>query len=483
MHWNHKFLSGEITFDEMQRYDNKLLELGEMFCASNSSILMQFDDVASYVQAFLKNHRELNALLVCHIPGQPDAKWCSLPVLLEEYGLCLPLEALELIAKVTFPSQTPADIPCEMSVDLHNSTTLKELDDLVQAVHSFLKPIAPHVSMLIFFKLVRSALYDKYRRYHLKKFAVPQDARSRTEPMSLTSIKPPSMGDFFPLLTSAPPPASSYQPSSSKDLAQGLSVDSIVDSLRSTHNLIRRIMKGTATYLEIVAEDEELLKRLDLEKEFGILSDYAKVEKLPCSDYEGLHGVQSMLEIPQCATLVKNIFLVCNQYGLEACKTDCCLREVMELTQDYAEEKHKFSITPLVAIDKMKRVRKILCLKEKTSLKCLDIFEAVLNSAAFYQFLKDKHFYGTRGQDTFRKQYQLITAQLQHEEYDEKILNHLLPAFKVIFPFLSVSKCFKDLMTEVASLNAEYGLEQLRTVNANIMQIRRWFYRSEVRKK
>ena len=86
------------------------------------------------------------------------------------------------------------------------------------------------------------------------------------------------------------------------------------------------------------------------------------------------------------------------------------------------------------------------------------------------------------GQAIFLQQYQLITAQLQHEEYDEQVLNHLFAAFKVISPFMDAKKSFTELMREVTALNAVNGLKQLETVNTNITLIRLWFSRAEVRK-
>ena len=77
----------------------------------------------------------------------------------------------------------------------------------------------------------------------------------------------------------------------------------------------------------------------------------------------------------------------------------------------------------------MKNVKKTLCLDSMPFPHCLELFTAVQDSAAFFQFVCDRRFYGQKGKDVFLQKYQLITAQLQHEEYDETVLNHLLAAF------------------------------------------------------
>lgn len=491
MHWNSKFSSKDITYHEIleyPHYDVMLRELGHQFCAS--SLLTQAEDLESYTNAFFGDHTELNALLLHYIPGHVDMKWCTLPALLKDFGVHLPHEAQELfISKVNFPSQNPENQlvdPSTIGMQLDDSMTLRELSNLVRAINSCLEPIAKFLNMLVFFKLTKSSLFDIYRSHYLERFAVVEDASLLTELTSsgsFFSVRAPPSGILSSSITFAPPAASlafSAKQVAKQDSVEGPSMKSIVDSLQSIYDLIHKIMKGTATYLDIAAGDEQMLKRLDMKREFAILSQYAQMEKLPRSDYEGLEGVQSMLEIFQCSTLVMNISLVCDRYNLEACKNDSDLKEVVELTQDYTEERHRFEITPLDAIAKMKRVKEILCMSGRTSLKCLDIFEAVLESAAFCQFVKDKHFDDTQGQTTFQQLHQLIYNQLQHEKYDEQVLNHLLPAFKVITPFMDVNKRFNQLMKAVTSLNAENSLEQLKTVNANIMLIRHWFHRAKV---
>ena len=102
-------------------------------------------------------------------------------------------------------------------------------------------------------------------------------------------------------------------------------------------------------------------------------------------------------------------------------------------------------------------------------------------SNAFYQFVHDKHFVGEKGQALFQQQYQLITAQLQHEEYDETVLNHLYAAFTFIFPFMDTHQNFHQLMSQVTNLDVTNEMKQLQTVNTNITLIQLWFCRIEVR--
>ena len=121
----------------------------------------------------------------------------------------------------------------------------------------------------------------------------------------------------------------------------------------------------------------------------------------------------------------------------------------------------------------------------------LDIFSKIADSAEFYQFICEKGFTGENGQARFHQQYQLITAQLQHEEYDEAVLNLLYAAYKLILPFTIKDQSFHSLLGSVKQMLTSASpvgaakvtpdcLMQIETVNRNINLIQLWFSRGEV---
>ena len=485
-YWNRKFYLQEISYDEVLLYANshiRLNPLGEEVCVS--SLFIEFSHIQNIKTSFLTEFEMLNALFLRYIPGHPDAKWCVLTVLLEEYGISIPQKLQNLIMKnVSFPGKEgPISEPqlgtplhpstsglfqpgCDVSLRLHRSTTLKELSEVVMNLDEFQHPLTEHLGMLVFFKLTHSVLFDRYLRYFLNKITATQYI-----PQGATPFKD------FGFVVPDNSPINLYTPSSPPS---GVSMENLVQSLKNTHDLFNRILAGIATYSEIIAEDELILQQLDIESEFSILEKYVQISNVSSDCCDGLKGVRSMLELFQYTSHIKNIHSVCQQYHLSRCIRDPLLRELTDIMQDHMVEEDRSKMTPLVASEKMRRVKEILCLGSHSSSKCLDVFAAMTDSADFYQFMRDKQFYGQQGQAIFLQQYELITAQLQHEEYDESVLNHLLAAFKVISPFMDVQKKFTDLMKEVTALNAVNGLKQLETVNKNITLIRLWFSRAEV---
>jgi hypothetical protein len=439
----------------------------------DSSVLIDTDHVLSVLRDFKETFNKLNALLLWYV----DNKWCSFPSLLEEYGVHLPEKIQVFINyRVSFPDQdgqhsmqklgTPiplcADrnfkLDSEISCRLHKDVTYNELLDVVNEIKCFLQPVSKYRQVLVLFKN-EGTLFHKYLQNYLDCQTSPDDS-----PMEFTSIS-----SF-----SAIPPMSPIQ----QEKPQGTSMDTFINGVEHASKLIVRVMSGYATYLEITAGDERMLEGLDIEREFAILSKYAD---LTGSDFSGGSGVQSILELPQYTKHCKNIIEVCKQYNLRACLKDPTLIELQTIMEECSSIEARSNMTPNEAMAKMEKVKEILCLTGKSSSKYLNIFAAMKDSAPFYQFAKEKNFHGEQGQAIFLQQYQLITAQLQHEDYDEQVLNQLKPAFKVISPFMNSQQNFTELMTAVTNLaNPVDNLKYLETVNANVMTIQKWFSRAEV---
>jgi hypothetical protein len=475
-YWRKKFQEQDVDYGIVDLYDSILLPLGDSVCAS--SLLV---DMKNVKMTFLSKVNSLKNDLLLSIPGQPE--WCTLPGLLEEYGVYLPQEAKDLIAeKISFPSQedqgTEGTLSCrDISLRVHKNMSMKELTSLVKKVNSFQEDFFEFRNTFVFFKLNRSILFHKYLWHYLEKVAKSEEDQEASIPFPGFSSRISGMR-FSP---------------SSGSMVQGRPMQHLLSALQSTLKLMERLMSGTATYSEITAEGnlmsylldttrtidaqrELISQQIDLRREFEILSRYGKEFK-PFLRID-FSGMQSMLELAQYSKHVDDIQFVFDQYHLTSCSEDPLLKELIDIVKD-VKSGNTSSLTPTVAKQQMARVKEILNCGESS--KWLYIFAAVRESAAFYKFVKEKKFDGSEGQAVFVQQYQLITAQLQHEEYDDQVLNHLRAAFKVISPFTDSSKTFSSLVKEVAALNPVDSLNHLQTVNANIVIVRLWFSKSEVR--
>ena len=463
---SHQF--SDNSYDEILQCANNCTSLKTIWVALHAnSLQLNFQCIEDFKRVFLNFYDRLNRLLLYSIPGQ-DSEWYTLSDLVLKWGLSLsPDDQKFLQTKVIFPNPKHCYLPtkqlCSISlptsdffVRLVKSVTLRELERHVLSIEASLKPIAGHLlRVLAFFKSESSYLFKFYLSYYLN------EAKASCQVCQSDTL----------LFTSSLSKSLTAQPQH----AEILTMEVFADALKLTESMVNKIVQGKAEYSEIVMEGNLKLEELEIEKEFNILSKYASVFDVPKSDS---NDIESMLVLFQYTTHIKSIISVCQQYHLEKCLQDPLLQdELTKVMKHYTSEEDRSKADPCEAREKMKKVKEILY---QADTSCLSIFKAVADSAEFYQFIKDRQFCGQSGMDTFLQQYQLVTAQLQHEEYDEQVLNHLLAAFKVISPFMDTEKKFDELMQEVSALDAVNGLRQLETVNANITLIRLWFSRAEV---
>lgn len=234
---------------------------------------------------------------------------------------------------------------------------------------------------------------------------------------------------------------------------------------------------------------EELIQKFNTENEFEIMCAFPDFKEISNANKEGKEGIMHMLDLLQFSQQISVISEVCNQYHLKQCSNDPKLKQLMEIVNSIETAEGRAEVTGNIANSHMKKVWKILNF-EDTSIakKCLKIFPAVADCPAFYQFIQTKGFANNR--NAFISQVELIKLQLQHEDYNETVLNHLMPAFQYISPFLDKEQSLGDLMNKIIKLfhdgvgfgcNSTKDFCQLETVNSNIMMIQIWFSRTEVR--
>ena len=326
-------------------------------------------------------------------------------------------------------------------------------------IDSFLAPVERSLNTLTFFVLCESEIFDKYLKLQLAKLDPKPKRRSGPSAFTLPTV----------VLDKK------------EEVPQGVTVQVLGEALGRTKDLLLKLNEGTASYSDIIAERSLSLKSLDIDREFNILNLYTRFAKIDVANPEGLEGVKAMLQLFQYTGHIEVIHSVCDQYQLERCLDDKDLKELVQLVKILEEVENRDKLTAKDAIEKMETVSRVLLLEQKHNPKFLDLFSAVADSADFHQFIvTEKQFVGESGQALFQQQYELIKTQLQHEEYNEVVLNHLFAAFQFIMPFTDTEQSFAQLMQRVYKLSAYDARNQLDTVNRNINLIRLWFSRTEV---
>ena len=405
--------------------------------------------------------------------------------MLSKYGVALPgAILLALKQHITFPGETKTagkkdlrlnhPIECSVSntfcpdqdiqLEITCEMTMDKLKALVHDIESFLMPAQPYMDLLTFFFLRDSEIFDKHLKLQLCKQEESQKPARKVSPAPLIVL---------PVMAIETKPT---------DVIKGVSIGTLGDVLMAVKELLLKLIKGSASYNDITADGTLTLKSLDIDHEFSILNQYAEHAQINIRDAEGLKGVKAMLELFQYTRHIRVINDICEQFRLEKCLKDPNLIELVTLVDVLDQRNDQETLTAKDAIEKMKKVTKILRLGASSNGRFLELFSAVADSTDFYHFVvNEKQFVGQNGQALFQQQYQLLITHLQHEEYNEVVLNHLFAAFKLIIPFTDREVDFKTLMSNVSGLNAYDGRRQLETVNRNINLIRLWFSKAEVK--
>ena len=240
--------------------------------------------------------------------------------------------------------------------------------------------------------------------------------------------------------------------------------------LSSTTKALIDLCVGNVQYSELPLQKEASISDL----EFEFLMHFSELHG--CSS-EGLSGIRCMAVIGQLPLQLQVMKKVFDQYGLKHCHDSNFLKAIVE---SESMQQGKLTIQPCEAVKMLKHIESLLHCSFTQLQNTIRLFESVANSAPFYQFAMDRKFYGPKGMELFQQKYEILTAQLQHEEYDDAVLNHLYAAYRVILPFLNTDQDYETFMSNVVQLDATNGLKQLQTVNENITLIQIWFSRVEV---
>ncbi len=444
--WNKRCNQLTLGYSDILHYYtdfSKIQCLAECFGESRNVVCL--DTIKTLKDSFERKYEELAKILILEVSTDHGIECCNTFNLLKQYGIRIPTDVEVLIStKFFFPGEK---IPGENKivkasffsekptfVNISDQLTLDELRTIYASTEKFIAPISPQdLDMLAYFKVNGSILFEKHLLQNLK------------------IVK--------------------------KNAPDDLSFDQLISAIEATDIRMEEILSEVATYNQIITEDEGMLQKLDIDKEYSILKQFKKYSVYPST---GLDGIKCMLELIQYTLHIDYIKKLCNQYETMAHYLyDEALVKLFEIA-----EKHDdcSQLNAKTAKQDHAILKNILHCNNPSSLKRLNIFQAVSNSVAFYKFLRENKFYGSEGKHNFLKQYELITAQLMHEEYNEQVLNHLRIGFKIMYPFLNPKISFFWLMDEIMKQDYTDEFSQLDTVNFNITLIRLWFSRAEVSK-
>ena len=410
-------------------------------------------DFKSITSLFQNKWFSLTSSVVKHHPLSQN-KTCKLHELLCSYDVEVPEDILLFAQNKLLDSKEMTTIEEAQGIQLskkfigftlylHEECTLEEIIVVCSKYEEFEnKFIHGNIKKLVYFHLESSKLFQSYVSKQLQ----PELSFQNSLYSVNTEASGPMSAEYFNKV--------------------------LTDVLQSLDELIL----GYFTYSEIVSCHEDCLCNNDsLFQEIRILKKYVKGFEFPQAFKEGLDNLESMFHLIECSP---NIISLCKILkNFEALKDiNLAPPDLFEIANDMQSKKNE-RISVLEAKQMMEKIKNILGITE--GLDCLKILPAIAQSIEFYSFLYDQKYFGKDGQKRFKQKYDLITAQLQHQAYNDTILNHLWVAYTIMKPFLETSNSLKELVNKIKAISK--GKNQLMTVNSNLTTICIWFSKAEVR--
>lgn len=462
--WQIKIEESEFNYDEIIMCEKLRGRIKEI--CKKIHVSLDVNDILKQKDNFCQMFENLNILFLMYIPDRPESKWCSLSSILVKNGVSFPKQLEERLRKhIAIPGEhtniqlVENELPPNatgkfnpghnISLKLSNELKLKELINLVKELRTYLQPIADHMGMLVFFDLHKSVMFEDYQELSLRGVLKPPISAAAQFSSLEICLPVMQLGELEVVHDSI------------NDLALSLDV---------TKALLLKMNDGSATYREITCDGQCDILSMDLDREFKVVTEFIRSLEVDV----GLASVKNILELfKYTSNYIVKIHSVCRQFQLEGCLNDPRLKELVEIADELTSDESKQRLTVNDATIKLRQIQVTLFGEEGDKKHCLELFNVVAESAPFHLFIKKR-------KSLFIKQYELITAQLQHEEYNEHVLNNLRAAFSFISPFLDTNQDFKSLMDRVVKLETSKGLKHLQIVNSNMTLIQLWFTRAEV---
>ena len=390
-----------------------------------------------------------------------------------KYGIELPPVIDTHLKELLIPSTGHHEIPSTdgsqgyIVYTYHASPTsqLSSLESLKDSLTEFLQPLKESLDILVFIEIKSCQILVKCINYFLDK---------------LSSAHLPGHQHSQTLFTGS----KMFTLDCQKKMIQ------LNDAVQEAETVVISLIKGNVR-MEIIADifDCNDLKSIDLSVENDSLQQYYKL-KIGHEIFVNISN--SFIALLELLDVYKHIFAlqkINTFFGLNKCLNDPIMMKLIEIAKE-VDEAQKASevespnthfITSSDACDKISTIKDIFGIEDLIDNPCFNLFSLLQHGCPLYGFAQERGYNLSNGMETFYQEYQLVTADLLHEDHQEELLAVLLGAMQLTSCFFDKSCSLLDLWTSINKIsNVSAATAQLKTVNEEIGLIKIWFNRISV---
>lgn len=417
-----------ITYTVLREYSNNCVQIQQLYQLAGLQTSFTMEELGRLNTQYNNVNRELSELLILQLPKSefPHCQSQQLRDALNSYGV--DISQLQQINQNFKMVQTTNNL---YAIEPMPDIKISDYETLTNEIKVFLQPLDSYHNFFSHFHLQKNELFDACIEYYC---------------------------------------------STLRETGQLFLVEHFVSALKSTKSLLISILNGESKYADIKPIVERLnFKNLNfdlLRSQFRKYPDFAK-HKIDLN-------FMDMFELLQYKEQLPIVIAVCKKYKLAGCINSGEFAEINQYAEQLQKDEIVNELTILSASHHLKCLKKFLSNVTPPRLK---IFEVMMDAQEFYTFFVDDEYYKEERKSVFFDEIELITRDMQNEEYNDKILSHLQIAYNFILPFCDAKQNFTQLMNQISSDKFVHGessgFEQLSTVSLNVNLIKLWFLKSK----
>ena len=219
------------------------------------------------------------------------------------------------------------------------------------------------------------------------------------------------------------------------------------------------------------------LSQINRQKEMDVLHNFPEYKTSDISSFLAMINDVNTLLLFQPS--IESVVTLCNRFELKSCLNDQTFEKVKSIIDVLLSEDRKLQMQLSEASDYLKTIRQVFkssaveVFSDEDRKPYLELIAELAKSEKFHLFLKSHRFLSERG--LFHNKLQLVTTQLQEDEYGSEVIDQLLPAFTLVSP-LDENIEFPALIDHIFQQeNPSHYRKQLQMVNSSMEGIHAWF--------
>uniref|UniRef100_A0A1X7VIM8 Uncharacterized protein n=1 Tax=Amphimedon queenslandica TaxID=400682 RepID=A0A1X7VIM8_AMPQE len=414
----------------------------------NELIEITIAQLELYHSSFDKCVKKIEDLLVRKPENFPDLGREHVKSVLSEYDIPFPDELDSLLNGCVKPSSTTINISVYetetiaqplvvFTYQANPKCSLATVQSAAERLESFIRPLLDSIDFLVFNSLHKSQILEKCIQY--------------------------------------------YHNATHKSDSPIIKMQILNEAVDKAGSVIEQLMDASGNSLSMktivaIFKPEEL-KSYDLPNEDKELHQFYKLRCGKYSEIAASQSIMTFLELNNVVKRVRSLQNVCINFKLRKCLNDPIMMRLVDASKAAFDGNIKLK----KANEEVQFIKKIFNIVNGGLIDhpFFLLISSLENNCQLYDFANERGYGSVEGMDIFLQEYRLVTTDLLFEEFEEDILDKLIAAMELIFPFFDTTCTLVELWGNIAKIGdmkvLKVAISHLLTVNERIEVIKDWF--------